>query len=90
MHLVVTALIALTAFPAIAACSTGDPGRAYDLGLDLAFRGVDTSAAREVGPDSATCFVLGYREGTLQRLLRTSQPHPPQTVLRRPRNVAKG
>lgn len=80
----------LVAQQATAACSVGQSGQAYQLGHDLAFQGVSTTAAREVEEGLATCFVIGYREGTLQRLLRTSQPTPPRSRLVRPRNAQRG
>lgn len=79
--------LCFAAHQASAACSTGPTGNAYQLGHDLAFKGVPTSAAAEVSDRLATCFAIGYREGTLQRLLRTSQPHPPSTRLVRPRTA---
>lgn len=69
--------------PVMAACNEGDSGSAYRLGHDLALHGVDTTARREVADDLATCFVIGYREGRLQRLLRAAQRSEPS--LRRQR-----
>ncbi len=76
---------ALAAAPAVSACSEGGAGQAYHLGEQLARQGVPTSARAEVEPPFATCFAIGYREGMLQRLLRTSQPKPPASLPQRPR-----
>ncbi|WP_172330543.1 hypothetical protein [Mangrovicoccus sp. HB161399] len=79
--------LALAAGTAAATCSEGRAGQAYQLGESLARQGVPTSARSEVEPSYATCFAIGYREGTLQRLLRTSQPSPPASALpQRPRS----
>ncbi len=94
MSLVPTVLAAvvltLAAPTAARACLDGEAESAYDLGHTLAFRGIDTHAAREVAPHLGTCFAIGYREGRLQRLLRTSQPHPPRAGLVRPRRTDRG
>ncbi|WP_138467328.1 hypothetical protein [Poseidonocella sp. HB161398] len=75
----------LAAGVASAACSDGGAGAAYALGERLARQGVDARPADEVAPVFATCFVIGYREGQLQRLLG-GQPNPPRAPLpQRPR-----
>lgn len=83
-------LTVCTAGEVAAACHEGPRGAAYDLGHRLAFRGTPTTAAAEVARPLATCFAIGYREGTLQRLLRSSQPNPPRTTLQRPRGARNG
>lgn len=90
MRILFGVLLASLIGSAAMACSTGARGQAYDLGHQLAFTGIDTTPADEVGTALRTCFAIGYREGRLQRLLRTSQPNPPTFQAVRPRNTQKG
>lgn len=82
--------LTLLAGPALAVCHEGPTGAAYDLGQSLAFQGVPTTAAQEVAEPLHFCFAAGYREGTLQRLIRTSQPNPPMQRAVRPRTAHAG
>ncbi len=78
--------LALAAGIAVAGCSEGGAGDAYHLGESLARKGVTPAPRDAVAAPFATCFVIGQREGRLQRLLMTSQPNPPRAALpQRPR-----
>ena len=82
------------AVPAYAVCNDGPTGAAYDLGFEVSFDGL---AELPIGawPNSERfCYIVGQREGRLQRLLIVSQPHPPQITpaaeVLRPRTARSG
>lgn len=66
------------AAPALAVCNDGPTGAAYTAGFEVSYDGLAEPSIVAWPNSERFCYIVGLREGRLQRLLLVSQPHPPQ------------